>query len=397
MLKGHTFINLPVSYANAIGSGARQNNGSAWRWGDNTYGSVGDNTTTSRSSPTSVVGNHSFISIYGVGDSSVVCSGLKSDGTVWTWGFNATTGQLGDNTINNRSSPVSVVGAHSFISMDSGQTHSLALKSTGTCWAWGWNLYSQIGDNTTTLRSSPVSVVGAHSFIQVSAGSKHSIALKLDGSAWCWGEGFGGKLGDNSGTTRASPVSVVGAHSFTKVLAGENVSCGLKANGELWTWGSGTYGPIGDNTTTYRSSPVSVVGNHQFVDMINGGNGGWSVFLAIKSDGTAWCWGANSNGACGDNSANDRSSPVSVVGNFSFTKIGAGVAGGGGDLFALDGNGRMWAWGNDGSGRLGTNSVFTGNKSSPVAVIGQPYRGKGPFFSSNVQIYSIEGRMVTPI
>src|SRR3989344_2220021 len=111
---------------------------------------------------------------------------LKSaDGSAWAWGL-GTDGQLGDNTILSKSSPVSVVGAHSFNAISTGVSFSLALKSSdGSAWVWGLGTSGQLGDNTATSKSSPVSVVGAHSLNTIVGGSIHSLALKSsDGSAW---------------------------------------------------------------------------------------------------------------------------------------------------------------------------------------------------------------------
>jgi alpha-tubulin suppressor-like RCC1 family protein len=85
---------------------------------------------------------------------------LKADGTVWTWGNR---NNIGDNKTEDRSSPVSVVGDHSFAEISAYFTTNFARKSNGTIWAWGLNSTGEIGDNSINSRSSPVSVVGMHS------------------------------------------------------------------------------------------------------------------------------------------------------------------------------------------------------------------------------------------
>ena len=137
-------------------------------------------------------------------------AGLKANGEVWCWG-RATVGQLGDNTQINKSSPVSVVGAHSFVAISAGGLHSAGLKANGEVWCWGSSTtYGQLGDNTATNKSSPVSVVGAHSFVAISLGLFHSAGLKANGEVWCWGDAGYGQLGDNALTDKSSPVLVVG-------------------------------------------------------------------------------------------------------------------------------------------------------------------------------------------
>jgi len=89
--------------------------------------------------------------------------------------------------------------------------HSASLKANGEVWCWGDGGYGQLGDNVAlTDKSSPVSVVGAHSFVAISMGQFHSAGLKANGEVWCWGYNAPGQLGDNTATSRSSPVLVVG-------------------------------------------------------------------------------------------------------------------------------------------------------------------------------------------
>lgn len=335
----------------------------AFAWGLAGNGNIGDNANTSRRTPVFVAGSIPF---------SQLCIGniggaiRQSDGTCWGWGV-ATSGEVGDNqTAANRSSPVSVVGGHLFMLLSKGVNFSMALKKDGTAWAWGSNTYGRLGDNSATNRSSPVSVIGAHSFTMAFAGYRHSAALKFDGTAWCWGDAASGATGDNTATNRSSPVSVVGAHVFTSIVAGTaRHVIALKQDGSVWCWGANDRGEIGDGTTTNRSSPVSVVGGHSFQKISTG----YKFSIGIKSDGSMWTWGNNtqfSGGALGDGTLTDRSSPVSVLGGHSFT-----VASGFTTTTALkETDGSIWAWGenlNTGTGILGDDTAI--NRSSPVSVV----------------------------
>ncbi|WP_407672253.1 RCC1 domain-containing protein, partial [Paenibacillus sinensis] len=85
------------------------------------------------------------------------------------------------------------------ISIAAGTSHSLALKSDGSVWAWGYNGGGQLGDDSTTQRSMPVQVTGLTEVKDIAGGGSHSLALKSDGSVWAWGYNGGGQLGD--GTT----------------------------------------------------------------------------------------------------------------------------------------------------------------------------------------------------
>lgn len=341
-----------------------------WAWGADNDGELGQGTNlNNRSSPISVVGDHSFTEIQ-VGAFHTLA--VKESGDAWAWGSNID-GELGNDdsgdgffNVNGRSSPVSVVGDHSFANVAAGEAASYALKEDGTLWSWGFNGTGQLGHDNATRRSSPVSVVGDHSFVQISGGSSIAAARKSDGTAWMWGDNSTGSIGDNTTDNRSSPVSVVGDHSFTAIHAGDPFSislgpgAGLKEDGSTWMWGVNGSGQLGDNSTDSRSSPISVIGDHSFTELSVSDN----HTIGRKTDGTVWIWGQNDRGQIGDESINNRSSPVSVVGAHSFIAIAAGKL----HSFGLKDDGTLWGWGSNAGGELGDNT--TSDRSSPVSVIG---------------------------
>lgn len=325
-------------------------------WGSNNHGQLGNNNITSYSSPILIAGNHEFIDVaHGSKYINYFMAGLKADGSAWTWGRNEY-GQLGNNTRTNYSSPVSVVGNHSFIQISVGENNTLALKKDGLAWAWGNNNSGQLGDNTITSQSSPILIAGNHSFIKIVAGHTACAGLKKDGSVWTWGLNAG-RLGDNTTDDKSSPVLVAGSHSFISLSGTGAYFICLKENGEAWGWGFNTYGRLGTGTSgDIYSSPVSLIGNHSFKYL----NCGLFSALALKEDGSAWAWGYNAYGALGDNTVTDRSSPISIVGNHSFVQISAGSE----SLFALKKDGTLWAWGRNTYGQLGDGTQT--HKSSPT-------------------------------
>ena len=106
--------------------------------------------------------------------------------------------------------------------------HSLAVKSDGTVWAWGYNAYGQLGDGTTTERHAPVQVSGLTDVVAVAGGYMHSLAVKSDGTVWAWGDDLVGQLGDGT-TTDGPPVQVSGLTDVVAVAGGYMHS--LAANG----------------------------------------------------------------------------------------------------------------------------------------------------------------------
>jgi alpha-tubulin suppressor-like RCC1 family protein len=356
---GHSFVYLE---GGATMGTALKADGSAWNWGQGTSGALGQGTVSvGRSSPVSVVGGHSFIKIKSGGQDQSMA--LKADGTVWTWGI-ASSGQLGNNLNTARSSPVSVVGNHSFINISAGNNFNLALKADGGAWGWGLATSGQLGEiQVLSNRSSPVSVVGGHSFVRLVAGAVNSYGLKADGSIWAWGDKSFGGLGNGTDSYQKSPISVVGGHSFTSVKAGLVFAVSLKSDGSAWSWGLNNNGMLGDTTSIAKSSPVSVVGGHSFAVLSN--TIGQFNAGALKADGSAWIWGVGSSGELGNNTASSPGSPTSVVGSHSFTVLSVGASG----SRALKADGSVWSWGSATSGRLGNNDS-TVNRSSPVSVVG---------------------------
>jgi alpha-tubulin suppressor-like RCC1 family protein len=335
-----------------------------WSWGNNYGGALGDNTTTMRNSPVSVVGGITNWTQITTGEA--VTGAIRADGTAWAWGYNRF-GRLGDNTTVNRSSPVSVVGGiTNWVEILPGEK-TVARRADGTAWSWGRNNSGQLGDNTTVDKSSPVSVVGGiTNWVQISGGPFHTAGRRSDGTIWTWGVNYRGRLGDNTTVNRSSPVSVVGGITNWVDVSGKGSTTAVRADGTAWCWGRNNRGQLGDNTTVSRSSPVSVVGG--ITNWTQIGNGYFST-TALRTNGTIWSWGRNSYGQLGDNTTVDKSSPVSVVGGITdWVQISVGNE----HVAALRANGTIWTWGFNG-GYVNTGALGDGtfqNRSSPVSVVG---------------------------
>jgi len=295
-------------------------NNSAWTWGAGGNGSRGDNTNTGCvSSPVSVVGGFTDWSQISIGanngSTTAFGLGLRTNGTAWAWGYGGH-GRLGDGTTTNRSSPVSVVGGFTdWSQLFAGSSFSLAIRTNGTLWSWGAYGFGRLGDNTyVSNRSSPVSVVGGFTdWCQISA-FLHSVAVRTNGTLWGWGYNADRQVGDGTDTFRSSPVSVIGGFTdWCHAAAGSRHSLGLRTNGTLYAWGKNNFGQLGDNTTVSKSSPVSVIGG--FTDWCQLSANYQS--LGVRTNGTLWSWGRADTGQLGDNTTVSKSSPVSVIGGFT--------------------------------------------------------------------------------
>ena len=138
-----------------------------------------------------------------------------------------------------------------------GSDHTLFISETSN-WSWGYNYYGQLGDNSVTSRLTPVSILGGKkTFCQVTAGSNHTVGLDLRGQVWSWGYNNYGQLGDNSVTSRRTPVSILGSKkTFCQVTAGYGQTVGVDYLGQVWGWGYNNYGQLGIHNDKY--TPVRV-------------------------------------------------------------------------------------------------------------------------------------------
>lgn len=347
----------------------------AFAFGFNTLGNLGDNSTTSRLSPVDLsgVGNNWRQLSAGGGTSA----GVKMDGTLWTWGA-GTYGALGSGGTASRSSPQTTtlagsdwkeVSAANFTGGATSGRSCAAIKIDGSLFTWGYNASGQLGAGSTTNRSSPVSITTISNWLHVACGSDHMLAVTGSGQMYTWGLNSSGQLGTGGTSNRSSPGTIAGnTFDWIKVSAGGASSAAIKNDGSLWTWGGNTLGKLGDNSTAAKSSPVSVSGGGSTWEKVSMGSG--SHCVAVKVDGTLWTWGSNSLGQLGNGATTaSRSSPGTVSGGGTDWKD---VSAGGDHSVAVKVNGTLWSWGGNAAGQLG-NGATTASRSSPSTVQGGVY------------------------
>jgi alpha-tubulin suppressor-like RCC1 family protein len=344
------YPNLPIQLSH----------GGIWGVGNNSSGQL-DASRSTRSSP--VQNNAGGFKWKQVSAGLYHTTAINGDGTLWVSGLNGN-GQLGDNTITPKSSPIqTIAGGTNWKLVSAGRYFTGAIKTDGTLWMWGLNTLGQLGDNSVTNRSSPVQTVSTGTnWQQVMCGYSTTAAIKTDGTLWLWGNNVSGGLGTNDIVHRSSPVQTVsGGTNWKQVTLGINYSAAIKTDGTLWLWGYNTYGSLGTNDIVHRSSPVqSVAGGTNWKQV----SSYTKSTAAIKTDGTLWMWGHNTNGTLGDNTVAHKSSPVQTISGGTNWKT---VSSGDMHTAAIKTDGTVWLWGLGTTGQLGDNTILS--KSSPVQTV----------------------------
>jgi len=306
-------------------TGAIKSDGTLWSWGYNGYGQLGHNSRTNVSSPVQVPGT-TWSSTYGTLSGSYISMGaIKTNGTLWTWGNNQS-GDLGHNNKTNYSSPVQMGGDTTWSRLIYDGKTGLANKTDGTLWGWGANDKGMLGVNNTTRYSSPVQIPGTNwATGKISTGSDISGAIKTDGTLWMMGFNQGGAMGINqpggSNIKYSSPVQIPGT-SWATITVGQDGCMASKTDGTLWSWGYNNEGQLGLNqaSPTKISSPTQIPGTTWSTDQ-NDYASGSRTCLAVKQDGTLWVWGSGDYGMLGMNNTTQYSSPIQIPGLSSVMQV----------------------------------------------------------------------------
>jgi alpha-tubulin suppressor-like RCC1 family protein len=376
-----------------------KHDGSLWGMGRNVEGQLGIGNNDRQSFP---------ILIIDANVTEIACGyrssyALKKDGSIWSWGHNAH-GRLGDGTATNRNLPVKVVDAN-VSSISCVADHVLFLKKDGSAWGFGNNWEGRIGDGTGAQRSIPVKIIDDN-VTAVFAGSQNSYFLREDHSLWGGGMGRKGALGidtkndyfppvliaENVDRVYASPrlfftqfdtkLNGIGAGLFfdfgqlgehyqdkpvqvidsnvSDATSGNQHTVILKSDGSVWTVGSDSEGRLGNSTPDRHESEFQKIVEENASQI----SSHFKHTLLIKEDGSLWTFGGNWNGQLGDGSKSHQRVPKKIVDS----NVTACAAGEQHSLFVKE-DGSLWAMGQNHKGQLGDGTTTT--RTSPVKIVDQ--------------------------
>lgn len=313
-LTGATLVRAGMRHACALAAG-----GALRCWGENTFSQVGDGATANRATPVAVAGlePQRALALY-----ATHACGLGVDGAVRCWGNNPS-GEAGGGT-ETRSIPAAITGLNDVLDLQQGSGANVftgagtswrcALRRGGTVACWGsasqGNASGQLGDGTTVNRTTPAPVMGLTDAVQISVGSAAACALRRGGSAVCWGYNAFGQIGDGTTVNRPLPTPVTGVPELAEIRTDGTTTCGRGVDGSVRCWGYNYWGQLGQGDQVPRPTPSVVAGVGTNARELWVGNGFVCARLAA---GQVSCWGRNIEGQLADGSSTNRYLPGLVT------------------------------------------------------------------------------------
>jgi alpha-tubulin suppressor-like RCC1 family protein len=288
---------------------------------------------------------------------------MTERGRVWSWGDNLE-GQVGDGgPFSTRALPVQLGGIARITALAGGANSAFALGNSGTVLGWGDDSQGELGRPSLEPEGRPVEISHVAAFRTISAGAFSAYAIDVGGNVWAWGDNSFGQLGLGQRVVDVLvPRRVVRLTQVTEVVAGTSDAYALLRNGTVWAWGDNSLGELGGGCARPCAGsfvPVRVRGLTKIVQISAGGDSGY----ALQNDGSVWAWGDDGFGELGNGVRRlDESAPGKVIGLRDVVAITAGASTG----YALSRDGSVRAWGRGDFGQLGDDR--SADSSVPVLV-----------------------------
>jgi len=158
---------------------------------------------------------------------------------------------------------------------------------------------------------------------------------------------------DNNGTQTSSQTPTTPTTSapsgpttgLKQLSSGANHNCAIKnTDGSLWCWGADSDGQLGNNSNNDLSS--AVLADSDAWSQVAGGG---SHSCAVNEDGTLWCWGANTSGQLGRGDTAASLVPAQAGTDTNWQSVATGVD----HSCAIKTDGTLWCWGDNSKSQLG--------------------------------------------
>lgn len=236
---------------------------------------------------------------------------LADDGTLWGWGSN-TSGEAGVSASypNHVLVPTQIGTDNDWTDIAASYYHSLALKSDGSLYTWGYNNYGQLGHGDQSVRTSPTQVNTVYQFKAIGAGLATSFAISVDGALYGAGYGGNGELGDGTYGDNFYFELIANGNDWKDACGGNGFSVALKTDGSLYATGVNSFGQFGNGNTVSSSAwTQALVGSGLTLDRVDCG---FNYAYGLTSSGNLYSWGLNSFGQLGIGSFVQQTSPQAV-------------------------------------------------------------------------------------
>lgn len=354
------FTTVNTGYAHVT---AKKSDGTFWVWGSGGIGQLGNTTNFDENSPIMISGLTNLHSLTSGGFSTFA---IKTNGTLWATGYNLYGGLGIGSTVQNISNFVQVGTATNWKQIAPTEFFTVALKTDNTIWGWGQNDGYQMGNGICCSNQlTPIQISTNTDWKMVgTSNARSAFALKDNGTIWCWGSNIAGLLGDNLLSERPIPTQHNADTEWNTISVGAYHILALKTNGSLWAWGGGDSGETGDglpvNYNRYIPRQIGIANNWKTMAA------GERFSMGIKTDGTLWAWGKNDVGQLGDGTTTNQPLPVQIGTATNWDSVASGYQ----HTVALKTDGSLWTWGTNEVGQLGNGTTTAVVAPTNVTIAG---------------------------
>lgn len=293
------------------------------------------------------------------------------DGVARCWGGNDS-GELGLGHTNDELRPRLVSGGHAFHRIAAGEAHTCALDAGGDAYCWGGNARGQLGSGDRVSSTVPRRVALPGPAVNVTADYRYSCALLRDGGLYCWGENFEGQLGlgdvypGDANPTAADGLTpaLIAGHTFQAVDAGQGHTCAIRSDGTLWCWGRNSQRQVSGSLDIQFRAPVQVGSENDWI----GVQAAQAHSCAMRADRSLWCWGTNNGSDSGAGNpfgiaaVETAPAPVRVAGPGSWDEFRSESF----HACAIDLDDALHCWGRNREGQLAVGDLVL--RATPVRV-----------------------------